>query len=78
MLHTKIIFPVAILLSFSNISIFIKTGFWNVNLEKYGLEKILSVFHLDQTNKLENMSIEPVLTRDYVLKMAKASSWPAT
>lgn len=74
MLHTKIIFPVAILLSCSNISIFIKTGFSNVNLEKYGLEKLLSVFHLGQTNKLEYMSIALVLICNYVLKMAKASS----
>lgn len=74
MLHTKIIFPVAILLSCSNILIFIKTGFSNVNLGKYGLEKILSVFHLGQTNKLEYMSIALVLTCSYVLKMTKASS----
>lgn len=58
--------------------IFIKIGFSNVNLEKYGLEKILYVFHLGQTNKLENMSIALVLTCDYVLKIAKASSWPDT
>lgn len=74
MLHTKIIFPVAILLSCSNISIFIKNRFSNVNLEKYGLEKILSVIHLGQTNKLEYMLIALVLTCNYVLKMAKASS----